>query len=191
MPESAEQPQDRDREARAVRRLLHSFHRSGSYGLVLVMIVATYVLATTLSQWWGATILLSGQMATVWLALRTSQARRGLRRVATALASRGLAGAGRADEQVAAGQLGARAGEPLRRAQEPDQLAQIVDRLVDPGHVPEPGVRHHHRLSPALAELDRAGRVATEPAVVCEPLRCPRSPPLDADPERRTPPVTV
>lgn len=50
MAKLAEQAQAREREARAFRRLMHSFHTTGSYGLVLVMIVATYVLAATLSQ---------------------------------------------------------------------------------------------------------------------------------------------
>ncbi len=86
MTEPAQQPEDGDREARAFRRLLHSFHTTGSYGLVLVMIIVTYVLATSLSnRSWGASVVLFGQMGTVWLALRTSQARRGLRLVANVL----------------------------------------------------------------------------------------------------------
>jgi hypothetical protein len=85
MAKLAEQAQDRERGARAFRRLMHSFHTTGSYGLVLVMIVATYVLAATLSQRWGATVLLFGQMGTVWLTLRRSQARRGVRLGASGL----------------------------------------------------------------------------------------------------------
>jgi hypothetical protein len=69
---------DSDREARALRRLVRSFYSADSYGLVLLMIVTTYVLAATLSERWGATILVFVQIATVLLALRTSQARRGL-----------------------------------------------------------------------------------------------------------------
>ena len=49
------------------------------------MIVATYVLATALTQSWSATIVLVAQIGAVWLALRTSRARRGLRRVAMGL----------------------------------------------------------------------------------------------------------
>ena len=79
------QVQEREREARALRRLLRSFGSTGSYGLVLVLIIVTYVLAVTLSGRWGATVLLFAQMATVWLALRTSMARRGYRLVATGL----------------------------------------------------------------------------------------------------------
>jgi len=85
MAKRAEGPQDNEREARAIRRLVHSFHSTDSYGLLLLMIVATYVLATTLTQQWGPTIVLVAQIGTVWLALRTSQARRGLRGVAAVL----------------------------------------------------------------------------------------------------------
>jgi hypothetical protein len=74
-----------DRAGPAFRRLARSFHSADSYGLVLLMIVATYVLATTLSRQWGASVLLIAQIATVWLALRTSQARRGLRLAANGL----------------------------------------------------------------------------------------------------------
>ena len=72
-------------ETRSLRRFVHSFHSTGSYGLVMLMIVATYVLATTLTQQWGATIVLVAQIGTVWLALRTSLARRRLRAVAAVL----------------------------------------------------------------------------------------------------------
>jgi hypothetical protein len=81
----AQQEAESEREARAVRRLLRSFRTTDSYGLVLVMIVATYVLAVTLSERWGATILVFVQIATVWLVLRTSQAHRGLLLVADIL----------------------------------------------------------------------------------------------------------
>lgn len=74
-----------EREARAVRRLLRSFGSTSSYGLVLVLLIVTYALAVTLTEQWGATVLLFAQMATVWLALRTSVARRGLQLIATVL----------------------------------------------------------------------------------------------------------
>ena len=80
-----QQVTERDRSARALRRLLGSLHSSDSYGLVLLMIVLTYVLATTLAQRWAVTVLLVVQIATVWLALRTAQAPRGLRLVANGL----------------------------------------------------------------------------------------------------------
>jgi Ion channel len=77
MAKRAEEAEESEREARALRRLLRSFRSTDSYGLVLVMIVTTYVLAATLSERWGATILVFVQIGTVRLALRTSQARRG------------------------------------------------------------------------------------------------------------------
>ena len=85
MVRSAAGVQDEEREARAIRRLARSFRSADSYGLVLLMIVATYVLATALKQGWSLTIVLVVQIGAVWLTLRTSQARRGLRRVAMGL----------------------------------------------------------------------------------------------------------
>jgi Ion channel len=85
MADDADDAADSHREARAVRRLLRSFYSADSYGLVLVMIVATYVLAVSLSERWGATILVFAQIGTVLLALRTSHARRGLLMVANVL----------------------------------------------------------------------------------------------------------
>jgi hypothetical protein len=83
--DTATQIEDRERETRALCRLLRSFGSTSSYGLVLLMIVVTYVLATSLSGRWAVTILLFAQIATVWQALRISQARRVFRLVATGL----------------------------------------------------------------------------------------------------------
>ena len=85
MPKPADDAQDREREARAVRRLLRSFRSADSYGPVLLMIIATYALAVTLSAQWGASIVLFVQIATVRLALHTSGARRAILAVANAL----------------------------------------------------------------------------------------------------------
>ena len=74
-----------DRAGLAIRRLGRSFRSTDSYGLVLLMIVVTYALAASLSWRWGATVLLTVQIATVWLALRTSRARRGPRLAANGL----------------------------------------------------------------------------------------------------------
>jgi hypothetical protein len=52
------------------------------YGLVLVLILATYVLALLPGQRWIVTVLLLVQTGTVWQVLRTSRARRRLRTVA-------------------------------------------------------------------------------------------------------------
>jgi hypothetical protein len=78
MPRPTNGAAERDREDRALRRLLRSFRSTDSYGLVLLMIIVTYVLAVTLSARWIGSIVLFVQIATVRLSLHTSQARRGL-----------------------------------------------------------------------------------------------------------------
>ena len=93
MPKLTDDAIEREREARALRRLLRSFRSTESYGLVLLMIIVTYVLATSLSERWGASIVLFVQIATVRLALHTSGARRGLLAVANALFVVAAAGA--------------------------------------------------------------------------------------------------
>src|SRR6266540_227519 len=57
--DTATQIEDTERQARALRRLLRSFSSTNSYGLVLLMIVVTYVLAASLSGRWAATFLAS------------------------------------------------------------------------------------------------------------------------------------
>jgi hypothetical protein len=77
--------QDSELETGGLRRLLRSFRLPSSYGLVLVVVIGSYVVAVSLPVQWGQTPLLLVQIATVWLVLRTSMARRGLRFVATGL----------------------------------------------------------------------------------------------------------
>jgi len=67
------------------RRLLAAFSSPTSYGVVLLLIVLSYILAISLHQPWGTSVVLAVQIATVWFALRTSQARRGARVVADLL----------------------------------------------------------------------------------------------------------
>jgi hypothetical protein len=70
---------------RAIRRLLRSFRSPDSYGLVLVMIIVTYVLAVSLPGRWGPSVVLMAQIVTVWLALHTSRARAVVRRMSAVL----------------------------------------------------------------------------------------------------------
>jgi hypothetical protein len=84
---------EREREARALRRFLRSFRSTSSYGLVLVMIVATYILAVSLSARWSGSIVLFAQIATVRLSLHTSQARRGLLAVSNVILAVAAVGA--------------------------------------------------------------------------------------------------
>jgi hypothetical protein len=49
-----------------------------SYGLVLLFIIASYALAVSLHGAWGPSVVLFAQIVTVWFALRTSNAKRGV-----------------------------------------------------------------------------------------------------------------
>jgi hypothetical protein len=69
-------------ESRWWRRLGRSFVSADSYGLVLLLVVVTYVVSVSVTETWAASIVLTVQLATVWLTLRTSQARRVTRLVA-------------------------------------------------------------------------------------------------------------
>ena len=64
--------------------MFRDFTSLDSYGVVLLMIVATYVVAVTLTEPWGVSIVIVVQIVTVWVTLRPRRkARRGLRLVAT------------------------------------------------------------------------------------------------------------
>jgi hypothetical protein len=69
-------------ESRWWRRLGRSFVSADSYGLVLLLVVVTYVVSVSVTETWAASVVLTVQLATVWLTLRTSQARRAVRLVA-------------------------------------------------------------------------------------------------------------
>jgi ion channel len=85
MSEEVARSQDADRQARALRRFLRAFYSADSYGLVLLMIVTTYALSVASSEQKLVTVVLVVQIATVWLALRTSLAGRRVRLAASAL----------------------------------------------------------------------------------------------------------
>ena len=68
-----------------VRRILRRFVSADSYGFVLVLIVASYVLSVSVASDWGASAVVFIQIGTVWFALRTSHARRPVRRAAFVL----------------------------------------------------------------------------------------------------------
>jgi hypothetical protein len=69
-------------ESRWWRRLGRSFVSADSYGLVLLLVMATYVISVSVADTRAASIVLIVQLATVRLALRTSRARRSVRRLA-------------------------------------------------------------------------------------------------------------
>ena len=68
--------------SRLWRRIGRSFVSPDSYGLVLLLVVVTYVVSVSATEARAASIVLTVQLATVWLTLRTSRARRVTRLVA-------------------------------------------------------------------------------------------------------------
>lgn len=69
--------------ARPIRRIVRALISPNSFGSVLVLILITYLLSVSLSQEWQRSVVLFVQVATVWLALRVSGARRGVRLLAS------------------------------------------------------------------------------------------------------------
>ena len=67
------------------RRLIQAFSSPDSYGLVLLLILVTYALSATLTAAWAVSLVLFVQIATIWVTLQASQARRHLRQVTGAL----------------------------------------------------------------------------------------------------------
>jgi Ion channel len=88
---SGEQLQDPG-PGRRHRRLMEAFSSPDSYGLVLLLILITYGLSAGLAGSWAASLVLAVQIATVWVTLRASRARRSARVIANiALAAAALA----------------------------------------------------------------------------------------------------
>ena len=82
MPDFANDNAAASAESRWWHRLARSFVSADSYGLVLLLVVVTYVVSVSVTETRAASIVLTVQLATVWLTLRTSHARRGVRIVA-------------------------------------------------------------------------------------------------------------
>ena len=59
-----------------------SFNLADSYAIVVLLVLATYIVSVSVTETRAASIVLTFQLATVWFTLRTSQARRVVRRVA-------------------------------------------------------------------------------------------------------------
>jgi hypothetical protein len=58
------------------RRLVEAFSSPDSYGLVLLLILVTYALSAAVTAAWAVSLVLVVQIATVWVTLRASRARR-------------------------------------------------------------------------------------------------------------------
>jgi len=90
MTEKVQASGDSARDGSADRPAMRVPPRHG-YGLVLLLIVVTYVLALLADRGWIVMTLLVLQTGTVWQALRTSRARRGVRLSASAVFALALA----------------------------------------------------------------------------------------------------
>jgi Ion channel len=80
----AETPKHRPErsQARRPRRLIEAFYSPNSYGLVLLLILVTYVLSVTFTEGRAVSVVVAVQIATVWVVLRASEARRHLQSIA-------------------------------------------------------------------------------------------------------------
>ena len=58
------------------------FRFSDSYGVVLLLVVVTYIVSVSVTEEWATSIVLTVQLATVWFTLRISHARPGIRFIA-------------------------------------------------------------------------------------------------------------
>jgi Ion channel len=66
-------------------RLIEAFASPDSYGLVLLLLVLTYALSATVTSTWAVSLVLFVQIATIWVTLQASQARRRVREVTGAM----------------------------------------------------------------------------------------------------------
>ena len=82
MPDFADDGAAPRAESRWWRRLGRSFVSADSYGPVLLLVMMTYVVSASVPGTWAGSVVLTVQLATVWLTLRTSHARRATRLVA-------------------------------------------------------------------------------------------------------------
>jgi hypothetical protein len=82
--DSDHQVQDR-RPLHRPRRLIQAFSSPDSYGLVLLLILVTYALSATMTAPWAVSLVLFVQIATIWVTVQASQARRRVREVASGL----------------------------------------------------------------------------------------------------------
>ena len=73
------------RRRRRSRRLLQALLSPNSYGLVLLLILVTYVLSAATATRWTVSLVLFVQIATIWVTLQASQAHRRLRQVTGAI----------------------------------------------------------------------------------------------------------
>jgi Ion channel len=82
LPDFADDGAAASAESRVWRRIGRSFVSADSYGLVLLLVAVTYVVSVSVAEERAASIVLTVQLATLWLTLRVSHAHRVVRLVA-------------------------------------------------------------------------------------------------------------
>jgi Ion channel len=78
-------PDHQLRQRRRLHRPIQAFSSPDSYGLVLLLILVTYALSATMTAPWAVSLVLFVQIATIWVTLQASQARRRIREVTSVL----------------------------------------------------------------------------------------------------------
>jgi len=68
-----------------VRTLLGKFVSADSYGLVVVLVILTYLTSVSFDSHWAQSVVIAFQIATVWLTLRTARAGLSIRILAAAV----------------------------------------------------------------------------------------------------------
>jgi Ion channel len=79
MPDDLDHQVQERRRLRRPGRLIQAFSSPDSYGLVLLLILVTYVVSATITAAWAVSLVLFVQILTIWVTLQASQARRRLR----------------------------------------------------------------------------------------------------------------
>src|ERR1700675_4175132 len=85
MSDQLEALTEEERRRRFGHRAVQAFSSMDSYGLVLLLIVASYIFAISVTARWAMSAVLAVQIATVLFSLHTSRARRSVRIVASVL----------------------------------------------------------------------------------------------------------
>ena len=85
MPESMDDVTEDQRQRLFGRKVIQAFSSGDSYGVVLLLIIASYLFAVSVTARWAMSAVLVVQIATVWFALHTSHSRRSVRIVALAV----------------------------------------------------------------------------------------------------------
>src|SRR6478609_1073328 len=74
MSANEDSPEVGDRRQRPGRRMFATFASADSYGLILVLVVLTYLVSVSFETGWAQSLVIGIQLVTVWLTFRTAKA---------------------------------------------------------------------------------------------------------------------